>query len=343
MSGPTPAQQPADGTPGTPAGSPPKKRDLALLVFVGAVVLVVVGSLITAAALRNARPSPVVLAGAAVQGFFDALVAGDATKALSYAVAPPADQTLLNDDVLAAQRSTPMTDIKVVPSAGSTESFDITYSIGTRSFDNHVRTTLVGDRYQLEQVTGTVTLVMAGVHDLPVLVNGVETTSSTFDLFPGSYTFTTGLKNVDWGPDATTTVALNGRSGGPSLSPRVTAAGRQAFLTGARKLVSTCTAKHALNPGTTCPFGLRQPTSGPRVTESTVRWRVEGNPWKKLADPKIESFTGPGIAKAKTSMTFSVTCRFSTGEPCTRQKVSNDLTFAGDVTTDPMKVVLTYF
>jgi hypothetical protein len=42
-------------------------------------------------------------------------------------------------------------------------------------------------------------------------------------------------------------------------------------------------------------------------------------------------------------MTFTVNCRFSDGQGCRPQDDTKRVTFAGDLTTDPMKVVFTTF
>lgn len=320
-----------------------RRRDLPLLVFVGVVVLVVVASFVGAKALTSGSRSPESRAAAAVQQYLEALTAGDAGKALSYAATPPADTSLLTDEVLrASQELAPLADITVVP--GGTESrVDVTFTRGGEPGSDTYRVTRTDDGYKLDQVSGTVSFVTAGNDELPLLANGVEVTTSTVELFPGAYAFTTGLPNVDWGDDARATVRISLPSDVPRLAPRVTAAGKKAFVAGAKKIVSACTAKRQLNPSSSCPFGLRQPTSGPKVPDSTVRWRLEGNPWGAVDDPTISSFIDPGVAKASTSMTFVCTCRYSTGEACLPQRVTNRVTFAADLTTDPMKVAFSSF
>ena len=326
-----------------PDATPTRRRDVPLLVFVGVVVLVVVGSLVGASALTSGSRSPESRAAAVVQQFLEALAAGDSTKALSYAATPPADTSLLTDEVLrAGQQQAPLADIAVVP-GGTATRVDVTFTRGGEPGSDTYTVTRTADGYKIDRVSGTVTFVTAGVDKLPLLANGVEVRTTSVELFPGEYAFTTGLKNVDWGGDARATVRIALPSDVPRLAPRITDAGKQAFLAGAKKIVGTCTAKRELNPSGDCPFGLRQPSAGPKVPDSTVRWRLEGNPWGALDDPEISSFTDPGVAKASTTMTFVCTCRYSTGEACPPQRVTNRVTFAGDVTSEPMKVGFSSF
>lgn len=326
--GPEAPAAPEDGP------APRRRRDVPLLVFVGAVVLAVVASVVVGVVVWNGRERP----GDVAKAYLEAVAAGDAAKALSFAATPPGDTSMLTDEVLRAnQQRAPIADVAVVPSDSDTE-VEVTYTVGGVPTSDRYTVSPGGDGYLLDRVSGSLTFVTAGVDSLPLLANGVRVQQTTVELFPGSYAFTTGLPNVDWGDDTETGVRLGRPTSVPRLQPRITDAGRRAFLAGAKKLVGTCTAKRELNPSPGCPFGLRQPTSGPRVPDSTVRWRLEGDPWKAVADPEVSSFTDQSLARASASMTFVCTCRYSTGEACRPQRATNRVGFVGDVTTDPMKV-----
>lgn len=336
MSGPT--DQPAGNPPDSPAKR--RKPQIALWVFVGIVTLTVVGSLVAANAIRAsaARTGPVQV----VRSFLEALAAADATTALSYAVAPPADQTLLTDAVLAeSMRRAPMNDIDVSLAPGGDERVSVSYTLGGKDYDDSYTVTRLGSAYKLDQVSESVFLTPI-VDKFPVVVNGTPLTTQSADVFPVTHVVTTGLPNVDWGDDATFVGAVHSLREKPSLQAQVTKTGKQAFVTGAKKRLNACLAQRRLAPKD-CPFGFTQPTSGPRVDESTVRWTVKGNPWSKLGDPEIDAFIDQGSAKADAEMTFTVTCRFTDGQGCEPQNDTKKVTFAGDLFTNPMKVVFTLF
>ena len=315
-----------------------KRRDVALIVFVSVVAFVLIGTGVVVSALGSGSRSPANRSAAAAKGFLDALAAADAAKALSFAATPPSDPSLLTNEVLTAnQQQAPIADVSATPTAGSDSSVDVAYTLGGQPVTEHWTTSEVDGEYKLDRVTNRLTFVTAGIDRLPLLANGVKVQYTTVELFPGAYAFTTGLPNVDWGADATTTVAVSGTPAVPQLKPRVTTAGKKAFISGAKKIINTCVARHDLEPDD-CPFGFRQPSSGPRIPDSTVRWQIKGDPWKKLGDPQIESFTDPGVTKASTDMTFTCRCRFSTGEECRPQDVTHRVTFSGDLASDPMKV-----
>ena len=314
-----------------------------LLVFVGVVVLVLVGSGVALGVSTGGTRSPESQRVAAVRGFFDALVAADAARALSYAATPPVDTSMLTDEVLAAnQRLSPIADVVVTPSTYD-QSVEVSYTVGGKPVVDQYTTDSTTGEHKLRQVSNSVTFVLLDLHRLPLLANGVAVQGKQVELFPGSYALTTGLPYVSWGDSSRVDISVETGGTAPALEPTVTAEGRRAFLAAAKKLVSTCTARHRLDPSPGCPFGLRQPTSGPRVSESSVRWQLKGDPWKPVADPEISSFTGAGIAKASTTMSFTCTCRFSTGQRCRPQDVTNPVTFAADVTEDRLTVRLAAF
>ena len=117
-----------------PAGDRPTRRKppLALWIAVGVVALAIVASFVTAAVNRPSvqRAGPVEV----VRSFLEALAAADATTALSYAAAPPADQSLLTDAVLAdSMRRAPTGDIEARLDHGATERVSLSYTLGRRT------------------------------------------------------------------------------------------------------------------------------------------------------------------------------------------------------------------
>ena len=256
-------------------------------------------------------------------------------------MAAPADQSLLTDAVLAeSMRQAPLRDIEVSMDPGA-ERVQASYTLGVKDYDDVYTPIKVGSTYKLDKVSGSAYLNPL-VDKFPVLVNGTPLTNFDAEVFPVSHTVTTGMPNVDWGDDATFVGAVHALRTPPTLQARITHAGKQAFARGAKKRLGACLTQHRLSPKD-CPFGFTQPTSGPRVKESSVRWKVEGNPWAQLGDPEISTFADQGSAKADTKITFTVTCRFTDGEGCRPQSDTENVTFAGDLATNPMRVVFTAF
>ncbi|MEH3139484.1 MAG: hypothetical protein PGN37_04735 [Mycobacterium kyogaense] len=78
-----------------------------------AIVLIVTGIVVVTSSGPSGPPS----AGDTVRGYLEALARGDAQAALSYAISPPPDTTLLTSDVLKKQQAkAPISDIRIIES-----------------------------------------------------------------------------------------------------------------------------------------------------------------------------------------------------------------------------------
>jgi hypothetical protein len=312
---------------------------VALWVFLGVVALAVIGSGVGIAVARATAQKPV----DAARGYLQALADADAGKALSYTSSAPVDQTLLTNAVLADSRQrAPLTDIAVSATPGSDDTVDVHYRLGDQPVDDHYTLTRVSGQWKLDKVSVPVNFLPVIDARIPAIVNGTPVDMQATEAFPVSYHLTTGLPSVDWGEKSTASVTLE-QGGTPlDLEPRVTEAGKRAFLSSARKVIASCTGKRDLAPDG-CPFGFRQPSSGPKIPNSTVRWKVKGDPLSKLGNPELNSMVDPGTAKARTTMTFTCTCRFSTGEACKPSDVTNPVVFVADVTKQPLEVKLSAY
>lgn len=324
----------------TPLPAPPRRRaDVPLLVFLAVVVLAVAGSGVTVGVGVSSRQKPTDVARAYLQALADA----DAARALSFTSSTPVDTTLLTDGVLAASRQrAPLTDVAVTAEPGSDEVVDVSYRLGDRPVTDRYSLSRVSGVWKLDKVSVPVSFMPLFDARIPVVVNGTAVDSQATEAFPVSYAVTTGLPGVDWGADSTASVTLDGGAGPLTLEPRLTDRGRKEFVAGARKVVGACVAQRKLAPSG-CPFGFRQPTSGPRIPDSTVRWRLKGDPWTHLPAPVIDSATDPGHARTQTRMTFTNTCRFSTGEACRAEDQTRDVILVGDVGAEPIRVELSAY
>jgi hypothetical protein len=316
-----------------------KPRQLALWVFLGVVALAVIGSGVGFAVARATAEKPADVA----RGYLQALADADAAKALSYTSSVPVERSLLTDAVLADSRQrAPLTDVSVSATPGYDDAVDVHYRLGDQPVDDHYTLTRVSRQWKLDKVSEPVNFMPIIDARIPVLVNGTLVDTQATEAFPVSYRLTTGLPSVDWGENSTSSVTLS-QGGTPlELEPRVTEAGKRAFLSGARKAIATCTGKRDLAPDG-CPFGFRQPSSGPKIPNSTVRWKVKGDPLSKLGDPELSSMVDPGTAKARATMTFTCTCRFSTGQACKPSDVTNPVVFVADVTKQSLEVKLSAY
>lgn len=138
-----------------PQGAPKKPRPAWLIpaLIGGAAVLLVIVLIAGVAIVRSIGgggdgDSP----GATVKGYFAALAAGDAKKALSYGKEAPASTELLTDEILRKQRDlAPIKDLKIVSeTAGYTGTVHLTVSIGDVAYDEQLNLEKVGESWKLK-------------------------------------------------------------------------------------------------------------------------------------------------------------------------------------------------
>jgi hypothetical protein len=113
-----------------------------------------------------------------------------------------------------------------------------------------------------------------------MVVNGVKTSRSTLYLLPGTYTFTSGTPNFDYGKRST--LVVTDPADAPNvyaLSPGVSSKGRSAAVAAAKKSWSSCLKSDDPKPGN-CPN--RWTNSSFKFRNGTVRWTRKGSdPFKK--------------------------------------------------------------
>jgi hypothetical protein len=305
-SGPYPGQsaQPPAGYPtgysGQPPAGPKSPRSRRGLIILGAALLaLIILGVGTAAVLINVRQARTPQGGATndpastasatmagpsdtVLGYLTALSSGDADSALSYGATKPAESSMLTDKVLtAASKREPLTSIDVPAVEGeSPASVRASYKIGETPVTETFTVIKQGEEWKLERVAADVELGLIRSGSVPLLINGTKVSKSAVSLFPGSYTFSTGLDYVDYG--AKSTILIKTPSAFPDtteLALRVNGKGKSAAVTAARKSYAKCLKSDDPAPSK-CPN--RWTSSAAKWREGTVDWEQRGSdPFKK--------------------------------------------------------------
>uniref|UniRef100_UPI003B3A1CC8 hypothetical protein n=1 Tax=Pseudactinotalea sp. TaxID=1926260 RepID=UPI003B3A1CC8 len=193
---------------GPPGGVPPtdpakRKRRLTIVVAVVLVVVGVIAAAIIYTVQANQRAEEqaaqeaaerVAAVTATVQGFFDALAAGDAATALSHVDTGDVDTSMITDEILTASvEIAPITDLTVTPPDEVGEyslsaSVDVSYQLGDAAVELAYQ---VRDPNQDGTWLIDGAVVEASLHELPegleVTLNGVPLTSPELTLLPGAY------------------------------------------------------------------------------------------------------------------------------------------------------------
>lgn len=270
--------QPTASTP--PAFSPRtrrrsrRRRRLTRALGAGAALFALV---VTAAYLtwgpRSALGARSEIAAAqAVRGYLEALADGDAASALGYALEPPADVSLLTDQVLGElQASTPLRAI-FVDAPTEPGRVPASYLLGDQQISTVFELTLRDGVWKLDQVAAPTDL---SSFPIPVAVNGVVPASARPDLFPGHYQIASASARY-----VVREVAFDVRHpfeqqlirGSLDLSE----AGRAEVVAAAETQFADCLSRRDLHPPG-CGFAVASPDETP-LDESSVAWSTHGTP-----------------------------------------------------------------
>jgi hypothetical protein len=193
-----------------------------------------------------------------------------------------------------------------------------------------------GDVWKLRDVAADLDLQSKRAKTLPMLINGVTVETDKVLLFPGSYTFTTGNKNVDYGKS--NTLVLKSPTEYPDglsdIEPTLTSAGDKAFTNAVEDSVKKCMKSNDLkNPG--CPNNVTKVTGNVKPKEGTFKWTYDKDSLDNMK-PRLD-YDNPAVAEASVylSMKAEGDC---TGGRCRITPFSAPKPSA-NMTQSPLKVV----
>jgi hypothetical protein len=344
--------------PGAPGGLPPRKNSNAkVLIIIGAAVLALIILGVGAGVFfmnrgggtaegptdpgSSSAPPAASKASDAVKSYLEALAAGQAQTALALSDDQPADKTFLTDAVLADSNSrAPITDINVpdVPDEYA-YSVDASYKLGKEAVSDKITVKKVGDSWKVRTGYAALNLSYIRSKTVPMLVNKVPVKTDKINIFPGSYTFDSGNKNISYGSDSS--LLLKSPGDYPSatdIKATLTDVGQAAFEKSAKAQVNACLSQKKLAPSG-CPFGVRQ-LSGQKVDSSTIKWKLTNDPFSNLR--VTLDYQNPATAKASASLTVSFKAKGTAyGSRSTfSQTVYRYVDMSASLTQDPVKVTI---
>src|SRR5215203_752679 len=225
-----------------------------------------------------ARPSD------AVTAYLQALAAGDAVAALSYAADPAPTGPLLTNEVLAESRDrAALTEIQVpAVEDQNAKSVSATYTLGNSAVSESYDVVKVGDSWKLSRAVKDLDLSFLQSGSVPVKINGVEVDQDSVAVLPGSYEFTTGLPHVGYGSKNEVLVeSPYVEADTYRIQSQLTKSGKKAVISATEKSYNKCLRANSLNPKN-CPMKF---DSKYRYNKSTITWRQAGSdPFRK---PKV--------------------------------------------------------
>jgi hypothetical protein len=217
----------------------------------------------------------------AVSAYLQALAAGDAVTALSYASGPAPRGPLLRDEVLAESLNrAPLTEIQVpVVEDQKATSVSATYTLGNSDVSESFDVVKVADAWKLSRAVKDLDLGFIVGGPVPVKINGVKVDEDSVAVLPGSYAFTSGLPYVGYGSKNVVLVkSPYVEADTYRVQSQLTKAGKKAVISATKKSYNTCLDAHSLSPKN-CPMNFETKYS---YNKSTITWRQAGNdPFEK--------------------------------------------------------------
>jgi hypothetical protein len=217
----------------------------------------------------------------AVAGYLQALAAGDAVAALSFAADPAPTGPLLTNEVLveSADRAA-LTEIQVpVVEDQNATSVSATYTLGSSAVSESFDVVKVADNWKLSRAVKDLDLTFIIGESVPVKINGVEVDQESVAVLPGSYAFTTGLPYVGYGSKNVVLVkSPYVEADTYRIQSQLTKSGKKAAISATKKSYNKCLDAHSLSPEN-CPMNFETRYS---YSKSTITWRQAGSdPFEK--------------------------------------------------------------
>ena len=221
-----------------------------------------------------ARPSD------AVASYLQALAAGDAVAALSYAADPAPTGPLLTNEVLveSGERAA-LTEIQVpVVEDQDATSVSATYTLGDAAVSESFDVVKVADSWKLSRAVRDLDISFIAGGSVPVKINGVTVDQDSVAVLPGSYAFTTGLPYVGYGSKNVVLVkSPYVEADTYRIQSRLTKSGKKAVISAAKKRYNRCLDVNSLKPKN-CPIKFDSKYS---YKTSTINWQqVGGDPFR---------------------------------------------------------------
>jgi type II secretory pathway pseudopilin PulG len=230
---------------------------------------------------QNAAPQNAARPSDAVMGYLQALAAGDAVAALSFAADPAPTGPLLTNEVLAKSgERADLTDIQVpVVDDQNATSVSATYSFGNSAVSESFDVVKVADTWKLSRTVKDLDISFIVGGSVPVKINGVEVDQDSVAVLPGSYAFSTGLPYVGYGSKNVVLVkSPYVEADTYRIQSQLTKSGEKAVISATRKSYNNCLDANSLSPKN-CPMNFKSKYS---YNKSTITWRQVGNdPFQK--------------------------------------------------------------
>jgi hypothetical protein len=271
----------------------------------------------------------------AVAAYLQALAAGDAAAALSYAADPAPAGPLLTNEVLAESRDrAELSEIDVpVVDDQNAKSVSATYTLGSTVVNESFDVVKAAGTWKLSRAVKDIDLAFIVDGPVPVKINGVKVTEESVAVLPGSYQFTTGLPYVGFGSKNVVLVRSPYVDADTyNIQSKLTRSGKKAAIAAAKKSFYTCLKANSLTPKN-CPQKFKSKYS---YNKSTITWRRTGkDPFRK---PSVTFSGTQARIQVPIDLKLSGSCSYQSRSGNCSGSLTGTSVAVIKVTTKPLKV-----
>lgn len=252
-----------------------------------------------------------------VQTYFQALQAGDVNKAQNLGPVGTGSRLALSEQSLRASlERTPLTDVRVEQVPDSATEVPVSYKLGGDTTSTWVQVRKQDDGgVLLERSTVTVQVTAKRSPAIPMLINGEKFDANSFEVFPGSYVWTTGLPFLSYEANQLVVSTLDSRPELSLITPALTKEGREALIATGRASLQACIASKELAPQG-CPFAQRAPSP---IVPGSITWHLTNDPWTNV-NPRLS--TQKEVAEVVIDLQLAISLRYTNGSSLTRSPVT---------------------
>jgi hypothetical protein len=271
----------------------------------------------------------------AVSAYLQAIAAGDATAALSYAADPAPTGQLLTNEVLAASlKRAPLTGIDVpVVEDQNAKSVSASYTLGSSDVSESFDVVKVGDMWKIGRAVKDLDISFLVSGSIPVKINGIKVTDESVAVLPGSYAFTTGQPYVGYGSKNVVLVkSPYVEADTYQIQSQLTKAGKKAVISATKKSFNKCLHQHSLNPSN-CPQKFNSKYS---YKKSTITWSRSGrDPFRK---PEVSFSENQARIQIPIDLKLSGSCTYQGRSGNCSGNLTGKSVAVVKVTSKPLKV-----
>lgn len=253
-----------------------------------------------------------------VEAYFRALQDADVNRALRLGPVGTGSLVALTEHSLRASlERTPLTELRVEQVQENATEVPVSYKLGGENTTTNVQVRKQDDgSFRLERATVTVQVTAKRSPAIPVFINDERFETNSFEAFPGSYVWTTGLPFLAYEANQLIVSTLDSKPEISLLTPALTKEGREALIETGKESLQRCLTTKELSPKG-CPFAASPPSP---VVPGSVTWHLANDPWPNV-NPRLSS--QKEVAEVVIDLQMQISLKYTDGSSLTRSPLGS--------------------